>query len=66
MNEEYHTQTVRIGLKKDSDLYRSIVEYAEREGATVAAVVDTLITLGSHRAMREVLRRLNTERSSNE
>lgn len=59
--DEYHTQTVRIGLKKDSDLYRRIEKYAEREGATVAAVVDTLITLGSHRSMREVLNRLEKE-----
>lgn len=59
---EYHTQTVKIGLKKDSALYRRIVEYAESEGATVAAVVDTLLTLGSHKAMREVLDKLEKQK----
>ena len=60
--EEYHVQTVRIGLKKDSALYRRIVKYAESEGATVAAVVDTLVTLGSHKAMREVLDKLEKQK----
>ena len=60
--DEYHTQTVKIGLKKNSALYRRIVKYAEREGASVAAVVDTLITLGSHRSMREVLDKLEQEK----
>ena len=59
---EYHTQTVKIGLKKDSTLYRRIVKYAESEGATVEAVVDTLITLGSHRSMREVLDKLEKQK----
>ena len=60
--EEWHIQTVRIGLKKDSDLYRRIVAYAEKEGATVEAVVDTLVTMGSHRAMRNVLDKLENPR----
>lgn len=60
--DEYHTQTVKIGLKKNSTLYRRIVKYAESEGATVTAVVDTLITLGSHRSMREVLDKLEKQK----
>lgn len=60
--DEYHTQTVKIGLKKNSPLYRRIVKYAESEGATVAAVVDTLVTLGSHKAMREVLDKLEKQK----
>lgn len=59
--EEYHIQTVKVGLKKDSDLFRRIEKYAQKEGASVAAVVDTLISLGSHRAMRQVLDRLEQE-----
>lgn len=62
MKEEYHIQTVKIGLKRSSDLYKRIERYAEREGATVEAVVDTLISLGSHRAMRQVLERLEQEK----
>lgn len=60
--DEYHTQTVKIGLKKNSALYKRIERYAEREGASVAAVVDTLITLGSHRSMREVLDKLEQQK----
>lgn len=59
---EYHTQTVKIGLKKDSALYRRIVKYAERAGVPVEAVIDTLVTLGCKKTMGEVLDELENPR----
>lgn len=48
---EYHTQTVRIGLKKDSKLFRRIQAYALREGVGVEAVIDAAMSLSGDKGI---------------
>ena len=42
---EYHIQTVRVSLKKDSKLYRRVREYALREGVGLEAVIYAAMSL---------------------
>lgn len=48
---EYHIQTVRVSLKKDSKLYRRIREYALREGVGVEAVIDAAMSLSGDKGI---------------
>lgn len=48
---EYHVQTVRVSLKKDSKLYRRIREYALREGVGVEAVIDAAMSLSGDKGI---------------
>lgn len=50
-DDGWHRQRVEIVLRKDSDLYRRIEKYAVQRGVPIEAVVDTLITVGSHEIM---------------
>ena len=45
---KYHEQSVRILIDKESELYEKLVARAEKDGKTVADVVDMLLTLGSY------------------
>lgn len=48
---EYHIQTVRVSLKKDSKLYRRVREYALREGVGVEAVIDAAMSLSGDKGI---------------
>lgn len=48
---EYHVQTVRVSLKKDSKLYRRVREYALREGVGVEAVIDAAMSLSGDKGI---------------
>lgn len=48
---EYHVQTVRIGIKKDSALYRRIERYAASEGVSVEATVEAAVSLRGNRGI---------------
>lgn len=54
----YHQQSVTIVLNRDSDLYRRIETYAVANGATIEAVVDSLVSMGAYSAMANVLDKL--------
>lgn len=54
MSEWYH-QKVEIVIRKDDELYRRVEEYARTHDMTVAAVVDTLISLGAYHTMKDRL-----------
>lgn len=48
---EYHVQTVKIGIKKDSELYKRIERHAVKEGVSVEAVIDAAVSLRGHRGI---------------
>lgn len=48
---EYHIQTVRVSLKKNSKLYRRVQEYALREGVGVEAVIDAAMSLSGDKGI---------------
>ena len=56
---DYHKQTVEIIINRESELYRKICERARRDGISVEAVVDMLMTLGSHLELEKKLKMLD-------
>jgi hypothetical protein len=52
MSEWYH-QKVEIVIRQDDDLYRRIEKYAQDHDTTVAAVIDTLISLGAYHTLKD-------------
>lgn len=52
MSDWYH-QKVEIVIRRDDELYRRIEAYAKAHDTTIAAVVDTLISLGAYHTMKD-------------
>ena len=46
MTNNYHEQSVKILLNKDSELYRRIDRLAMQKGVPIEVIVDALMTLG--------------------
>ena len=46
MTNNYHEQSVKILLNKDSELYRRIDRLARHKGVPIEVIVDALMTLG--------------------
>ena len=46
MTNNYHEQSVKILLNKDSEWYRRIDRLARHKGVPIEAIVDALMTLG--------------------
>ena len=62
---KYHEQSVRILIDKESELYEKLVARAEKDGKTVAEVVDVLLTLGSYGILErrlDAMERMEKER----
>ena len=52
---EYHVQTVKVALKKDSPLFRRIQKYALKEGVGVEAVIDAAMSLSGDKGISDGL-----------